>query len=244
MKDQKKRRRVSKDFVRSNASQSRGIVEGLEREYGAAMRVLVGCEESGTVRDAFRSRGHDAWSCDLLPSRSPGQHLRCDIFEALQQRWDLIILHPDCTALSLSGNRTYGAGKPKNHDRIASLDWTERLWLRATSVSPLVALEQPMSVLAERLGSPDCIIHPWEFGHPEQKQTWLWLRGLPPLKPTKVVWAEMMRLPKRERERVQYMAPSPERKRDRAKTYTGVADAMAVQWGEVARCYLGEIDSG
>ena len=198
------------------------------------MKVLVGCEESGTVREAFRRRGHDAWSCDLLLSRIHGNHLRCDIFEALQQRWDLIILHPDCTKLSLSGNGTYGVGKYKNPQRIAALDWTERLWLTANGVSSLVAMEQPMSILAQRLGNPDCIIHPWEFGHPEQKQTWLWLRGLPPLKPTKVVWQEMLRLPKRERERVFYMSRSHNRKRDRAKTFDGVAEAMAEQWGAVA----------
>lgn len=197
------------------------------------MRVLIGCEESATVREAFARRGHDAWSCDLLFSRIPGKHMRCDIAEAINGGWDLIILHPDCTKLSLSGNGTYGIGKYKHPRRIEALDWTENLWRKARGLCGKVCLEQPKSILVQRLGKADQTIHPWQFGHMEQKETWLWLHGLPALVPTKDVKQEMLKLPVKKRCRVFHMSPGYRRKRDRSKTYAGIAAAMADQWGSL-----------
>lgn len=196
-------------------------------------RVLVGCEESGTVRDAFARRGWDAWSCDLLPSRSKGQHIQHDVFDAIKLwgPWNLIILHPDCKAMALSGNGTYGYGRKKNNERLSALFWTETLWNTAKAHCAHVALEQPKSSLRQRLGSRTQEIHPYEFGHMEQKTTWLWLHHLPLLVPTNNVYDEMMKLPEKERCKVWYASPGKNRSRDRSVTYAGIAQAMADQWG-------------
>ncbi len=196
--------------------------------------VLVGCEESGVVRNAFAARGWDAWSCDLEPSRSPGKHLQCDVMEAVASRqWDLIILHPPCTALSLSGNKHYGREKRLHHLRLESLNWTKALWDLARQHGKRACLEQPKTVAGQNLGKKSQTVDPWEHGHMEQKETWLWLWNLPPLKPTNNVYEEMMKLPKNQRERVFHMAPSETRARDRSVTYEGVAKAMASQWGNL-----------
>ncbi len=202
------------------------------------MKVLVGCEESGTVTNAFRKRGHEAHSCDLLPTRgNPDWHYRQCVSEVVaSQQWDLIILHPDCTAMSLAGNSTYGQGCPKHDQRLSQVDWTRALWDLAKSRSPRVALENPASVIfppLRKAGAVVQFVQPYEYGHPEQKKTGMALHGLPKLSPTADVYADMMRLPKNRRERIHYMPPGPHRKRDRSKTYQGIADAMANQWGSV-----------
>lgn len=193
------------------------------------MKVLIGCEYSGTVRDAFIKRGHDAWSCDLLPCESGGSHFQMDIMEAIKQGGDLAIVHPPCTSLSLSGNRHYGIGKDKNYERLSALDWTEKLWNLTKANFRYAALENPMNVLGARIGYSYQIVHPWQFGHPEQKETWLWLHNLRELQPTNIVYAEMMKLPKKERERIFYMGGG--KGLERARTFQGIADAMADQWG-------------
>jgi hypothetical protein len=203
------------------------------------MRVLAGCEENGKVREAFAARGHDAWSCDILPTRLPGQHLQMDIYEALMAYgpWDVIILHPDCTTLTVAGNGTYGINKdesPKerHHERIEAIEWTVKLWDTAKKEARIgAALENPVGVLPrKRMGKPT-YIHPWQFGHKEQKKTCLWLDRLPPLTVTDDVYDEMMLLPVKERQKIWYMSPGDDRKRLRSETYDGWADAMALQWG-------------
>jgi hypothetical protein len=189
------------------------------------MRILIGCEESGVVRDAFLLKGHDAWSCDIIPCRRGGQHLQMDIIEAIESHgpWDIIILHPPCDALAVSGNGTYGEGKPKNGYRSAAIAWTYNLWLLARVYARVgVCLENPVGVLTSWLGKPQ-YIQPWQFGHGEQKKTGLWLHNLPKLIPTDIV--------KGREQRIWKMPPSSTRKRDRSETYTGIAKAMAEQWG-------------
>ncbi len=194
-------------------------------------RILIGCEYSATERDEFQKLGWEAWSCDLLPSDKPGNHFQYDIFKVLEIGiWDMIILHPPCTALSLSGNKHYGKGKPKHLMRLESLDWTSRLWKKARQVCSMVALENPSNVLGREIGKRTQEINPWQFGHPEQKKTWLWLRSLPNLKPTKIVYDEMMQLPKNKRERIFYMGRSSTRGHERSLSYSGIAKAMAEQW--------------
>lgn len=195
------------------------------------MKVLIGCEESGIVRDAFRARGHDAWSCDLVESRRCNNyHYQGDIMDLLDHRylpnWDLIILHPPCTALALSGNRWYGRGMPKAEERYKAIQWTSKLWLRAIGKAPRVALENPASVIFQYL-SKDLLqwVQPWMFGHGEVKKTGLALFNLPELEPTNEVEGR--------EERVWRMAPGPNRARDRSETYQGIADAMAEQWGKL-----------
>jgi hypothetical protein len=204
------------------------------------MRVLIGCEESDNTRSEFEAAGHDAWSCDLLPSRNPENknHLKCDVMTVLDMGWDLIILHPDCTRLSLSGNRTYGKNvdgtpKPKHHLRLESIEWTKKLWETAISVCDRVALENPASVIFQHLTGDFQWIQPYQFGHMEQKKTGLKLHGLPKLLETDNVYDQMMLLPKRERERVFFMAPGVNRKRDRSTTYPGISKAFAEQWGSL-----------
>ena len=203
------------------------------------MRVLIGCEYSGVVRDAFIRQGHDAMSCDLLPTESPGHHHHGDIvpylvLETLSARkFDLIIAHPDCTAMANCGNSTYGRGMPKHHERIAALKWTAELWELCKIVSPRVCFENPISVLFKHLHIKAQYVHPWQFGHPEQKKTGLALHELPDLKPTKDVYAYMMTLPRKKRERVHFMSPGKNRGKERSRFYTGIAEAMAEQWGDL-----------
>ena len=185
------------------------------------MRVLVGCETSGKVRNAFRLLGHEAWSCDLLPAddQSP-YHFQLHIEKIVRRGWDLIIMHPPCTALSVSGNRWYGAGMPKHSKRLEAIQWTIKLWNLAIANAPRVAMENPVGVLPIKATQ---YIQPWQFGHGETKKTGLWLHNLPPLKPTNVVEGR--------EQRVWKMPPSPDRWKKRSETYQGIADAMAAQWG-------------
>ena len=180
------------------------------------MRVLVACEFSGTVRDAFTRRGHYAMSCDLLPSETPGPHYQGDVSMILNDGWDLMIAHPPCTHLAVSGARWF---KDKRKEQAAALDFV-RLLLSAPI--PRIALENPVSIISSKIRKPDQIIQPWQFGHGETKATCLWLRGLPPLTPTDVVEGRTAR--------VHRMSPGPDRWKERSRTYGGIAEAMADQW--------------
>jgi len=188
------------------------------------VNVLIGCEESQTICKAFRERGHVAFSCDKLPTRGkPEWHLMCDIMSVLDMSWDLIILHPPCTALCVSGNRWYGEGQDKHESRIKAIEWTTCLWNCAVAVCDRVALENPVSVIFQHLEKTDLqYIQPWQFGHGEVKKTGFALNNLPRLKPTNIVEGREQRIWK--------MPPGTNRARDRSVTYQGVADAIADQW--------------
>lgn len=195
------------------------------------MKILVGFEYSGIVRDALLAKGHDAISCDLLPTESPGPHHQGDIMDMLNEPWDMIIAHPPCTALCVAGNSTYGEGQAKYQERLGACRWTRELWDRCKEIADHVCFENPLGVLQRLAGFPKPqYIQPYQFGHLEQKKTGLFLHNLPPLIETNNVYQEMGRLPKRQRERIHYMGPSSDRAKLRAKTYTGVALAMADQW--------------
>jgi len=182
------------------------------------MKVLIACEFSGIVRDAFRDRGHDAWSVDLLPSEKPGPHIQGDARNAiiLNGPWDLMIAHPPCTHLAVSGARWFAG---KQAEQAMALQF---VWVLLNANVPRIALENPVSVISTRIRKPDQIIQPWMFGHGETKATCLWLKGLPPLVPTDVVDG---RLP-----RVHHASPGPERWKERSRTLPGIAAAMAAQW--------------
>jgi site-specific DNA-cytosine methylase len=181
------------------------------------LRVLVACEFSGTVRDAFAALGHDAWSCDLLPSEKPGPHLQCEVEKVLDRGWDLMVAHPPCTHLAVSGARWF---KDKLPEQAVALAFV-RLLLDAPI--PRIALENPVSIISSRIRRPDQVIQPWQFGHGETKATCLWLKGLPPLTPTDVVAGREAR--------VHRMPPGPDRWKERSRTFPGIAAAMAAQWG-------------
>lgn len=188
------------------------------------MKILIGCEESQTITKAFREAGHEAYSCDLLPTRgNPSWHFQQDIMEVIpHHKWDLIILHPDCTAMAVSGNRWYGNEMPLNDKRLAQVDWTKRLWNLAIKHCKRVALENPVSVIFKHL--PNVFyLQPWEHGHGETKKTGFALHGLEPLTPTNIVEGREQRIWK--------MPPGENRKRDRSKTFDGVASAIVNQWG-------------
>lgn len=189
------------------------------------MRVLVACEFSGTVREAFRSRGHDAVSCDLLPTDVPGPHYQTDVREVLDLGWDLMVAHPPCTHLSVSGARWF---KGKEKEQAEALDFV-RLLLEAPV--PRIALENPVSIISSRVRKPDQIIQPWQFGHDAAKKTCLWLKDLPHLVPTELVVREVYanQTPSGQNK----LGPSPDRWKERSKTYTGIASAMADQWGNL-----------
>ena len=195
------------------------------------MRVLIACEYSGTVRDAFLARGHDAISCDLLESDAKGAHHQGDVWDMLDERWDLIVAHPPCTALTVAGNKWYGEGQARYSERLSSAKWTEDLWLRCLNVADRVAFENPVGVLARLTCLPKAhFTQPYLHGHMEQKKTGFHLYNLPPLTPTDNVYDEMMKLPKNVRERLHYLPPSPDRWKIRSTTFTGIAAAIAEQW--------------
>ena len=203
------------------------------------MRVLIGCESSGTMRRAFRALGHDAWSCDVLPANDgDAHHIQDDVLAHLEESWDLAVFHPPCTHLSVSGARHHAAKREDGRQQ-AALDFAVKLWM-----APIkhIALEQPVSVLASVLGPSHQTVQPWMFGHMEQKATCFWLKRLPPLQETCNVKAEMMKLSKQERERVHYMPPGPERWKARSKTFDGLAAAAADQWGGYAAFQRGQLE--
>lgn len=205
------------------------------------MRVLVACEYSGRVREAFRARGHDAWSCDLLPSEDNSPfHIQGDALKAVREGrrypfmvqkehhnaeeciaapWDLMICHPPCTALSVSGARWWKEKRERGEQQ-AAVAFARALW-----EAPIerVAMENPISYLSTAIRKPDQIIQPWQFGHGETKATCLWLKNLPLLRPTNIVDGREARVHK--------MPPGPDRWKERSRTYLGIAKAMAEQWG-------------
>ena len=189
------------------------------------MKVLVGCEESGTLSGAFRDAGHDAMSCDLLPTRGdPNHHIVGDIAHVLRQgTWDLIVLHPPCTALACSGNRWYGKGRPRHTERVAALAWTRALWTVATTRAARVAMENPVGVLFPAIMAQVCWVQPWEHGHGETKRTGFALHSLPALVPSNIVDGR--------RARVHKMGEQRHRARLRSETYPGIARAIVEQWG-------------
>lgn len=186
------------------------------------MRVLVACEYSGIVRDAFRRAGHDAMSCDLLPSETPGLHYQGDVMDLITdplitRNIDLMIAHPPCTHLAVSGTRWF---KDKQREQAEALQFVRDLM---DAPIPHIAIENPISIISSRIRKPDQIIQPWQFGHGETKATCLWLKNLPPLTPTDVVEGREARIHK--------MPPGPDRWKERSRTFTGIADAFASQWG-------------
>ena len=193
------------------------------------MKILIACEESQTVCKAFRVKGHEAYSCDILPCSggNPEWHIQGDVLNHLEENWDMMIAHPPCTDLAVSGAAWF---KEKIADgrQMKALRFVR--YLLECNISK-IALENPVSVISTKIRKPDQIIHPWMFGHLEQKTTCLWLKNLPPLKETKNVKEEMMKLPKNKRERLHYLSPGENRSIERSKTFQGIADAMADQWG-------------
>lgn len=203
---------------------------GCEQGLVHPLRVLVACEYSGTVRDAFAARGHDAMSCDLLPTDRPGKHYQGDVRDVLDDGWDLMIAHPPCTYLSVSGIHWNARGRGWE-DTEEALDFV-RLLLSAPI--PRIALENPVSIISSKIRKPDQIIQPWEYGHDASKATCLWLKNLPRLRPTgsippriidgKKRWANQTDSGQNKR------APSADRWKIRSTTYAGIAAAMASQW--------------
>ena len=187
------------------------------------MRVLVACEFSGTVRDAFVRQGHYAMSCDLSESDAPGLHWRGDIIRLINIRlpWDLMIAHPPCTHLAVSGARHFKEKRESGVQQEA-LDFVRQL---LDAPIPRICLENPVSIISTAIRKPDQIIHPWQFGHGETKATCLWLKGLPKLQPTQIVEGREVRIHR--------MPPGPNRWKERSKTYQGIADAMVEQWGNL-----------
>ena len=183
------------------------------------MRVLIACEFSGIVRDAFAALGHDAMSCDLLPTERPGKHYRGDVFDIINDGWDLMIGHPPCTHLAVSGARWF---KDRQEEQLDALGFV-RMLMAATI--PKIAIEDPISVISTKIRKPDQIIQPWQFGHGETKATCLWLKNLPLLVPTDIVDGRQARVHK--------IPPGPDRWKERSRTLQGIAAAMAKQWGGI-----------
>ncbi len=198
------------------------------------MRVLVACEYSGTVRDAFRARGHDAVSCDLLPTDAPGPHYQGPVQDIISERWDLMIAHPPCTYLSVSGMHwtTRGLRDPQLTE-----DALEFVRMLMCAPVPRIAIENPVSVISTRIRKPDQIITPSQFGHDASKKTCLWLKGLPLLRPTQLVEPRIIGGRKRWGNQTDSgqnrLSPSPDRWKIRSATYAGIAAAMADQWGSL-----------
>tara|TARA_R100000654_G_scaffold17587_1_gene36689 strand:- start:70 stop:648 length:579 start_codon:yes stop_codon:yes gene_type:complete len=192
------------------------------------MKVLVACEYSGIVREAFALKGHDAWSCDLLPTDKPSdKHIQGDVLEIINENWNLIIAHPPCTHLSVSGAARW-AEKVADGRQQAAIKFVEDIW---NANCPFIAVENPVGALSTRskLGKATQYIQPYEFGHAEQKKTGLWLKGLPKLVPTNVL--DISNLPDNQRQRLHYLPPSKDRWKLRSLTFPGIARAMADQWG-------------
>lgn len=193
------------------------------------MNVLVGCEYSATVRDAFIKRGHNAFSCDFLPcEKSPRRHFQIDVRQALKiRRWDLFIVHPECTHLCASGARHWPAKRADGRQQEA-IDFF--LEMMDADVARICA-ENPVGILSTVYRKPDQIIQPHQFGHMELKTTCLWTKNLPPLVPTSDLEEETKVLPAHIKQRIHYMRPGPDRWKERSRTYPGIAAAMAEQWG-------------
>lgn len=209
------------------------------------MRVLVACEFSGVVRDAFAARGHDAWSCDLLPTEQPGQHIQGDVLNPFDEAvlwmpFDLMIAHPPCTYLA-------GSGLHWNKRRPERAIETERslafVWKLLNAPIPRIALENPVERISTAIRKPDQVIHPWQFGEDASKATCLWLKGLPLLKPTNVLpGGRTARRANQTPSGQNKLGPSPTRWAERSKTYQGIADAMAEQWGSLEDAWRPTLD--
>jgi site-specific DNA-cytosine methylase len=198
--------------IRRCPPQAVGYSERRER-----MRVLIACEFSGVVREAFKAKGHDAWSCDLLPTEIPGNHIQGDVLVILGDGWDLMVAHPPCTHLASSGARWFD---DKYEEQQRAL-----VFVGFLMIAPIerIAIENPIGVISTRIRKPDQIIQPWQFGHGETKATCLWLKNLPKLIPTDIVEGREQRIWK--------LPPSPDRGKERSRTFPGIAKAMAEQWG-------------
>lgn len=181
------------------------------------MKVLVACEFSGVVREAFRAKGHDALSCDLLPSEIPGNHYQGDVRDVIDNGFDLMVAHPPCTHLAVSGARWF---KNKKAEQKEALDFVR--FLMDANI-PKIAIENPISIISSHIRKPDQIIQPWQFGHGETKATCIWLKNIPLLQSTNIVDGRKNRIHK--------LPPSENRWKERSRTYTGIAQAMADQWG-------------
>lgn len=194
------------------------------------LSVLIACEESQTITKEFRALGHEAYSCDVLPNSGghPEWHLQQDVVPLLSQEWDLIIAHPPCNHLSSSGAKHF-AKKIADGRQQQGIDF---FMLFTNLKCKHVAIENPIGIMSTKYRKPDQIIQPWMFGHPESKATCFWLKNLPLLIPTNNVYEEMMKLPKNKINRIHYLSPSKDRARLRSITFTGVAQAMAKQWGD------------
>lgn len=183
------------------------------------MKVLIGCEFSGIIREAFKKKGHDSWSCDLLDTEIPGNHIKGDIKNTLNKKWswDLMVVHPPCKYLAVSGARWF---KYRREEQKKALNF-----VRFLMDAPIekICLENPISVISTQIRKPDQIIQPWMFGHGETKATCLWLKNLPKLEPTNIVEGREGRIWRE--------PPSPERWKNRSRTYQGIAEAMSNQWG-------------
>ena len=187
------------------------------------MRVLIACEYSGAVRDAFIALGHDAMSCDLLPTDVPGPHYQGDVRDVIGRGWDLMIAHPPCTHLAVSGARHFAAKRADGRQQ----EGIDFFMMLADADIPRYAIENPICIMSSIWRKPDQVIQPWQFGHGETKATCLWLKGLPKLTPTNIVEGRA--------DRIHKMPPSPDRWKLRSATYAGIAAAMAEQWGGCAK---------
>ena len=194
------------------------------------MKILIACEFSGIVRDAFAARGHVAISCDLLPTERPeGTHWQGDVLDFIKmQNFDMMIAHPPCTFLAVSGNRWMKERPERISDREKALAFVRALM---DADIPRICIENPKGVISSRIRKPDQIIQPWQFGHPETKETHLWLKGLPTLEPTTDLREQMNGRAAKDRGRVHHAAPGPDRWKERSRTFAGIAKAMAEQWG-------------
>ena len=185
------------------------------------MKVLVACEFSGIVRDAFKNKGHNAWSCDFLDSEKPGQHIKGNVKNIINENWDLMIAHPPCTYLAVSGARWF---KYRIQEQEKALEFVKELM---NANIPKIVIENPISIISTKIRKPDQIIQPWQFGHLEMKRTCLWLKNLPLLEPTadikNINWNEV-------KERIYYEKPGPERWKNRSRFFPLIAKAMAEQW--------------
>ncbi len=205
-----------------------------------AKKILVACEESQTVTKAFRKRGFEAYSCDIQDCSGghPEWHIKGDAIEQLDKGWDLIIAHPPCTHLAVSGARWFKEGvKP-----LSLQDEAADFFMKFVNApAPLIAVENPICVMSSRYRKPDQIINPFQFGHPEQKKTCLWLKGLPKLIETNNVYDYMMTLPIKERTRIHWLGSN--KSKERSKTYEGIAEAMAEQWGNFLNSFQTELSN-
>jgi hypothetical protein len=198
------------------------------------MKVLIACEFSGTVRDAFTKQGHDAWSCDLEPSETPGNHHQGNVLDILDKGWDLMIAHPPCTHLAVSGARHF-AKKIADGRQQEGIDFFMKL---VDSNIPRYAIENPIGIMSSKYRKPDQIVNPWEYGHRVTKATCLWLKNLPKLTPTNIVDKGEIWTAKSGKQMSQWYydtscLPPKEREKARNKTFQGIADAMAEQWGKL-----------